>query len=115
MLRAAPGGSIRERSPRQGQLHRQRREGEKRAGEYRGNRAGKDRDPLQLPEAHALEGISLLSEAQQVPVQRRLKSLSQPTLAAPCFSFSLAWRARLVGPHAVKGCGPLRRHRPVAP
>jgi hypothetical protein len=30
-----------------------------------------------LPEAHALEGTSLLSGAQQVPVQRRLKSLSQ--------------------------------------
>ena len=36
-----------------------------------------------LPEAHALEGTSLLSGAQQVPVQRRLKSLSQSNLPPP--------------------------------
>lgn len=43
-----------------------------------------------LSEAHALEGTSLLSGAQQVPVERRLKELSQGNLPPrPCFSFSL--------------------------
>src|SRR5271170_3082136 len=52
-------------------------------------------------------GLSFLSGAQQVPVQRRPKSLSQSKGAAPCFSLSLALRARLVGSH--------HRHRLRAP
>jgi hypothetical protein len=43
-------------------------------------------------------GLSFLSGAQQVPVQRRLKSLSH-SKGPPCFSFSLAQRAWLVGSH----------------
>src|SRR5580658_2164282 len=64
-----------------------------------------------LPEAHALEGTSLLSGAQQVPVQRRFKSLSQSNLPPPRASRFLSpcergWPARMT----VKGCGRLRRH-----
>src|SRR5580692_8546387 len=41
-----------------------------------------------LPEAHALEGAPLLSGAQQVPVQRNLKSLSQTNPPPPVLLFS---------------------------
>jgi hypothetical protein len=56
-----------------------------------------------LPEAHALEGTSLLSGAQQVPVQRRLKSLSHSNLPplrasgflSPC---ERGWSVRMRAP-----------------
>jgi hypothetical protein len=57
-----------------------------------------------LPEAHALEGTPLLSGAQQVPVQRKLKSLSQGKGPPPRASrFLSPGEVRLVGASFLSG------------